>query len=91
MSEEQLFEWDTPKKQRQEKPKQELVRRPPGYHLISTRQGPVGYHRDRISADMSVYRSCITLCGIAGRRVGEANWAREIPLCEECELKHANP
>ena len=66
-----------------------MVRRPPGYYAITSRTGPKGFHRTKISAEMTKYHSVETLCGIVGRRI-TGYYPSQIVLCEECELKHWN-
>lgn len=85
----QLFEWDLPKK-RTPKPKEEprMVSRPPGYHAVTNSKGVQGFHRTKITAEMSRYGTVQTYCGIVGRRVPGV-YPREIPLCEECEREFA--
>ena len=90
MIEEQLFEWETTKKpptKRKTSREQELVPRPPGYHMISNHSGVQGFHRSKVpEAAMARDGAVVTLCGILGRRVGE--YPRLVPLCDECELEH---
>lgn len=90
MTEEQLFEWPEPTRRRREPtPREEpkLVPRPPGYHAIANRRGVVGFHRTKITAEMSKYGACQTYCGIVGRRVPGV-FPKEIPLCDECETEY---
>lgn len=86
----QLFEWPEavkgPKRKRKTSARQELVLRPAGYHLIANRAGLQGFHRSKIpEAAMAKHGSCVTLCGIVGRRVSE--YPERIPLCEKCETE----
>ena len=86
MNDEQLFEWDVaPKrKARSTNREQELVPRPAGYHAVTNRSGPKGFHRTKVpEAAMARHGSVVTLCGILGRRLDA--YPRKIPLCEECE------
>ena len=63
---------------------QELVPRPPGYHAVTNRSGPKGFHRTKVpEAAMARHGSVVTLCGILGRRLDA--YPGKIPLCEECE------
>lgn len=70
------------------KPKPEMVPRPPGYHAVTTRNGVVGFHRTKITADLTKYGAVETWCGIVGRRVPGV-FPREIVLCDECEARYA--
>ena len=91
MAEDQLFDWEVkPPKQRPRKEEPKLVPRPPGYHAIANRSGVVGFHRTKVTAEMARNGAVQTYCGIVGRRVPGV-FPREIPLCEECEVKYANP
>jgi hypothetical protein len=61
-----------------------LVPRPPGYHLVANTKGVQGFHRTKVpEAAMAKNGSCVTFCGIVGRRMGE--YPEMIPLCPECE------
>lgn len=90
MMQEQLFEWETtakPKRGRKTNKEQVRVPRPPGYHLISNTSGIQGFHRSKIpEAAMAKHGSCVTLCGITGRRVSE--YPEMVPLCKTCEIEH---
>lgn len=89
VSEGQLFEWELPAKRKQtQAAPPELVPRPPGYHAVTNSKGAQGFHRTKISAEMSKYGSVQTYCGIVGRRVPGV-YPREIPLCEDCEREFA--
>ena len=57
-----------------------LVPRPPGWVLVSSKNGPKGFHRVRTVAELG---TIVTVCGLKGRRITED--AREIILCPECE------
>ena len=82
----QLFEWDDLPKAKEPKVVEGpvLVPRPPGYHLISTSKGVIGFHRSKVpEAAMATHGSVMTYCGHLGRRLDE--YPAEIPLCVECE------
>ena len=86
MSEGQLFEYELPApKAKEPAPEVVLVPRPPGYHLIATRHGTVGFHRSRVpDKQMARDRSVKTVCGLVGRRV-DGVYPDRIPLCDACE------
>ena len=84
MSEEQLFDWPVEERKPRQRKEVVMVPRPPGYHAISTRNGVVGFHRTKITAEMARNGSVLTYCGIVGRRV-PGIFPKEVPLCEECE------
>lgn len=56
------------------------VPRPPGWVLVATRSGPVGFHRVKT---VGVEGSVVTLCGITGRVINDHE--RMIVLCAACE------
>ena len=89
MSEDQLFDYDVKPKRapRKTNQKQELIPRPPGYHLLTNSHGVQGFHRTKIpEAAMARHGSCVSLCGITGRRLGD--YPKMVALCEACEVEH---
>lgn len=80
----QLFEYELPAKRTRKVEAPILVPRPPGWHLITNRNGVQGFHLSRIpDTEWVRMASVLTLCGITGRRVPGV-YPEQIPLCAEC-------
>lgn len=72
-------EEDPPPPVEQETEPQPVPRRP-GWVLVSTKNGPQGYHRIKTRGTLS---SLVTVCGITGHKVEEHQ--RSIIECSGCK------
>lgn len=56
-----------------------LVPRPPGWSLIVSKRGPIGWHRVEAPGALGLV---LTYCGAKGRVISDDQ--PEIPLCGDC-------